>query len=465
MTPAFFQKISRMVRQAALATVVIIVTPTLATSAPEPQLFAPNAKGFSLDNGLEVVVLPDRRVPIATHMLWYRVGAADEKPGVSGIAHFLEHLMFKGTKARPDGEFSKIVAGLGGQENAFTSQDYTGYFQRVAKEHLGLMMEMEADRMRGLILDDAAVLTERDVILEERRSRVDNEPGGLLSEALSAAFYQSHPYGTPIIGWEHEMRVLDRTDALEFYNQFYAPENAILVVAGDVTVDEVRTLAEQTYGKLEGRGTRLARERPQEPPVLVERRVILKDARVRQPTLQQAYLVPSYTNAKPGEAEALDLLSEIVGGGSTSRLYRALVIDKKVAASVGSWYQSTALDATRFGFYGSPSDGVALEDLETEIETVVADIVENGVTQEDVDRTRNALLADVIYAQDSQVSLARAFGAGLSSGATIKDIQEWPRDIMSVTPEDIQAVARKYLNPDLATTGYLLPADEEDDRS
>ncbi len=447
---------------AALWLAAMVPSATSAASEAEPPLFAPNAESFVLDNGLQVVVIPDRRVPVVTHMLWYRAGAADEPPGVSGIAHFLEHLLFKGTEAHPDGEFSKIVAEIGGRENAFTAQDYTGYFQRVAKQHLGQMMAMEADRMKNLVLLEEDVATERKVILEERRQRIENEPGGILSEALTAAFYKSHPYGTPIIGWEHEMEQLDREDALAFYQQFYAPEKAILVVAGDVAAEEVRDLAESTYGKIARVSDTFVRSRPKEPDHRTERRVVLSDERVRQPSLQQAYLVPSYATADDGEAEALDLLAEIIGGGTTSRFYQALVVDRKIAASAGAWYQSTALDKTRFGVYGTPSEGHTLEDLETALEVEIAEIVENGVTEEEVTRVRNAMLADAIYAQDSQVTLARVFGAALTSGSTVKDVQEWPRRIMSITPADIQAVARRYLTPETAATGYLLPANAED---
>ena len=271
-------------------------------------------------------------------MVWYKVGSADEQPGKSGIAHFLEHLMFKGTTLHPAGDFSARVSEIGGNENAFTTTDYTVFHQNVAKEQLGLMMAYEADRMANLVLTDEAVLPERQVILEERRSRTDNDPGAQLGEAVSAALYENSHYGIPVIGWEHEMAQLDRADAVAFYNRYYTPNNAVLVVAGDVTADEVKSLAEATYGKLPRRAEPPPRVRAREPEPLAARTVTLSDARVTQPSLRRSYLVPSYGTAVGNEAEALDVLSEIFGGGTTSLLYRQLVIEKGVATSAGAGY-------------------------------------------------------------------------------------------------------------------------------
>ncbi|MDP4593178.1 MAG: insulinase family protein, partial [Beijerinckiaceae bacterium] len=215
---------------------------------------APGLAQFKLDNGLEVLVIPDHRAPVVTHMIWYRNGSADDPLMKSGIAHFLEHLMFKGTHKHPKGEFSDMVAELGGQENAFTSYDFTAYYQRVPKEHLQVMMDFEADRMSNLVLTDEIVAPERDVVLEERRMRTDNDPGQQLGEEMNAALYAHHPYGTPIIGWNHEIEQLGRQDALDYYGRFYTPENAILIVAGDVDEASVRSLAEATYGKIPARG-------------------------------------------------------------------------------------------------------------------------------------------------------------------------------------------------------------------
>jgi zinc protease len=343
-----------------IATAIATATAALAQRPAKDEPQGPQISNYTLKNGLEVVVIPDHRTPVVTHMIWYRVGSADEDLGRSGLAHFLEHLMFKGTARNPKGKFSETLAVLGGQENAFTSQDYTAYFQRVAKEHLPSVMEFEADRMTGLVLTDDNVLPERDVVLEERRSRTDNDPGAQLAEAAQAALFVNHPYGKPIIGWEHEIRALNREQALEFYKRFYAPNNAILVVAGDVTGEQVKTLAEKFYGGIARRDDIKDRVRPIEPEPRAHRRVSLADARVQQPSLSRNYLAPSYRNGKPGEAEAMDILAHILGSGSNSRLNRALVMDKAIAVSAGAYYSGTAYDLARFGVYASPKPGTSL---------------------------------------------------------------------------------------------------------
>src|SRR6187402_1899446 len=277
---------------------------------------------YKLANGLELVVIPDHRAPVVTHMIWYKVGSADETAGKSGLAHFLEHLMFKGTDKNPSGRFSQVVATIGGQENAFTSADYTGYFQRVPRDQLKAMMEFEADRMTGLELTDDVVRPELNVVLEEQNMRVANNPAARLGEQMDAALYLNHPYGRPVIGWRHEIEQLDREGALEFYRRFYAPNNAILVVAGDVTAAEVRTMAEETYGKVPRFAEIKPRLRPQEPVQQAARTVTLADPRVTQPSISRYYLAPSSLKARPGESEALDVLAHILGRGSNSRLYQ-----------------------------------------------------------------------------------------------------------------------------------------------
>src|ERR671910_108708 len=324
----------------------------------------PDVSSFVLDNGLDVVVVPDRRVPVVTHMIWYRNGSADDPLGQSGIAHFLEHLMFKGTDRHPAGEFSQVVSALGGQENAFTSFDYTAYFQRVAREHLETMMGFEADRMTGLVLDEAVVGPERDVVLEERRMRVETDPAAQLSEAMAAALFVHHPYGTPIIGWMHEIEGLNREHALTYYRRFYTPENAILVVAGDVAPDEVRRLAESTYGRVAPQGARPARFRPREPDPRAARHLAVADPKVEQPTLQRLYLVPSSRTGEGRDSAALELLAEMLGGGPTSYFYRKLVMERGVAVNAGAWYMGSSIDDTRFSVYAVPSQGVSLEALE-----------------------------------------------------------------------------------------------------
>lgn len=421
----------------------------------QAERFAPNITTFTLNNGMQVVVIPDHRAPVITHMVWYKVGAADEPVGKTGVAHFLEHLLFKGTKAHPKGEFSRMVALRGGEENAFTSSDYTGYYQRMAKEHLPLVMELESDRMANLVLDEKEVAAERDVVMEERRSRVDNDPGSQLSEELLAALYRVHPYGRPVIGWEHEIMALNRKDALEVYNTYYTPNNAVLVVAGDVLPDDVRTLAEKTYGKLARRAEPGARVRPAEPPQRGARRVTIASPRVQQPVLQRYYDVPSYATAKPGVAEALDLLAEILGGGSTSRFYRELVVNQKIATSAGSWYAGNALDNGRFGFYAVPGEGVTLATVERELDLQLKHIADEGIAQAELDRARASMIASAVYSQDSQFALARIFGEALMTGLSVEDVQDWPERIAKVTPEDVRAAAM-LLKPEASVTGELV---------
>jgi len=417
----------------------------------------PNVSTFKLANGLEVVVVPDRRTPVVTHMLWYKVGSADETPGKSGLAHFLEHLMFKGTSKHPAGEFSKTVLRVGGNENAFTSTDYTGYFQRVPREQLPRMMEFEADRMTGLILKDENVLPERDVVLEEFNMRVANNPDARLTQQILAALYLNHPYGRPVIGWRQEIEKLDREDALEFYKRFYAPNNAILVIAGDVEPKDIRPMVERTYGDIPAQPAISAhRVRPQEPVPEAPRTVTLSDPRVEQTSVRRYYLVPSANTAAAGESPALDVLAQLIGSGANSYLYRALVIDRQLAVSAGAGYQGTALDATQFVISVSPKPGVEFSQIEQVIDSVIADVAQNPARSEDLERVKTQLIAEAIYAQDNQATLARWYGGALTSGLSIDDIRAWPDRIRAVTAEQISDVAQKWLDKKRSVTGYLI---------
>ena len=411
---------------------------------------------YKLANGLELVVIPDHRAPVVTHMIWYKVGSADETAGKSGLAHFLEHLMFKGTAAHPTGQFSEVVAHMGGQENAFTTDDYTGYFQRVPSNDLKTVMSFEADRMTGLQLTDNVVLPELQVILEEQNQRVGNNPRARLSEQIAAALYLNSPYGRPVIGWRHEMEKLTRDDAIGFYRRFYGPNDAVVVIAGDVTPEAALKLAEDTYGKVAPRASIAPRVRPQEPKPVAARTLTLADPRVEMPVLQRDYLVPSFHTAKPGQSEALEVLAHVLGSGSNSRLYRALVVDQKIAVAAGSWYESSALDDSRFGVYGSPKDGVTLPQLETAIDGVIAEIASKGITAEELDRTKTRLIADAVYAHDSQASMARWYGSALTTGATVDDVTHWPDRIRKVTADEVQGAARLWLDKRRSVTGYLI---------
>jgi zinc protease len=422
---------------------------------------AEEVTSFTLDNGLEVVVIEDHRAPVVTHMVWYKVGAADEPPGRSGIAHFLEHLMFKGTDTVPSGAFSDTVSAQGGRDNAFTSWDYTAYFQRVAADRLDLMMELEADRMRNLRLTEADVATERQVVLEERSQRTDNDPGALFGEQRRAAQYHNHRYGIPIIGWRHEIEALSREDALDFYRTFYAPNNAILVVAGDVTPEEVRALAETHYGPLAPTPGLEARQRPSEPPQLAERRITLADPRVAQPYVVRTYLAPERNPGAQDEAAALTVLAELLGGsGNSSVLAKALTFEDAKATYVSAFYDGTALDATTFGLVIVPVPGVSLDEAEAALDAALADFLADGIDPAAFARIKTQIRAAQIYARDDSDRLARRYGEALTTGLTISDIEAWPEALDAVTPEQVMAAARAVFDRRNAVTGHLVQSQE-----
>jgi zinc protease len=435
-----------------------VLLPTFAGSAIAQTNGKPQPPAsFTLQNGMQVVVIPDHRTPVVTQMIWYKVGSADETPGKSGLAHFLEHLMFKGTSKHPAGEFSKTVLTIGGNENAFTSTDYTGYFQRVPRDQLARMMEFEADRMTGLILQDENVLPERDVVLEEFNMRVANNPDARLTEQMMAALYLNHPYGRPVIGWRQEIEKLDREDALAFYKRFYAPNNAILIIAGDVEAAEVRPLVEKFYGPIPAQPAIPARRvRPQEPVPAAPRTVTLSDPRVEQTSLRRYYLVPSSATAAAGESAALDVLAQLMGSGSNSYLYRSLVIDKQLAISAGAGYQGTSLDPTQFQISVSPKPGVEFPLVEQAIDAVIADLAQNPPRAEDLERVKTQLIAEAVYAQDNQATMARWYGGALTSGLSIEDIRSWPDRIRAVTGEQVRDAAQKWLDKKRSVTGYLI---------
>ena len=438
-----------------LALFLVLSSPA-AVRTPVEASPGPQISHFTLENGLEVVVIPDHRTPVVTHMVWYKVGSADETAGKTGLAHFLEHLMFKGTEKNPMGLFSQTVATIGGQENAFTSSDYTGYFQRTSREHLKTLMEFEADRMTGLTLGEEEVRPELAVVLEEQNMRVANNPGARLEIQMDAELYLNQPYHHPVIGWRNEIEALTREDALAFYRRFYTPNDAVLVVAGDVTAEEVKTLAEETYGKVKPVTEIGPRVRPQEPVPEAPRTVTLSDQRVAQPSLQRFYLVPSYASAKPGDSEALDVLAHILGHGSNSRLYQELVVDRGVAVNAGAGYDGTSLDATKLRISASPKPGTSLAQLEDAVDSVIAEVIEKGVSAEELDRSKNRMIADAVYAQDNQGTLARWYGAALTTGSSVKDIETWPDRIRAVTAEQVQDAARRWFDKRRSVTGYLV---------
>ncbi|MCA0041883.1 M16 family metallopeptidase [Celeribacter litoreus] len=435
---------------------------TAALIAMASPAVAADVSHFTLDNGMEVVVLEDHRAPVVAHTVWYKVGAADEPMGKSGIAHFLEHLMFKGTDDLAAGELSETVTLNGGSDNAFTSWDYTAYYQRVAADRLGLMMEMEADRMRDLEMTEQDVTTERQVVLEERNQRTDNDPGALFAEQRRAAQYLNHPYGVPIIGWRHEMEQLNRDDAFEFYHRYYAPNNAILVVAGDVEPDEVFELAKTYYGPLEPTPDLAPRVRPQEPPQLAERRMTMTDPRVAQPYIMRTYLAQERDPGAQEEAAALVFLAELLGGNSTtSYLAQKLAFEDPKAIYVGAYYDGTSIDDGTFGLIMVPTPELSLEEAEAALDATLASFLEDGVDLEEFESLKTRLRAGRIYAEDNIEGLARQYGQELAIGLSLDDVESWPDILQAVTPDDVMVAAQEVFARRNAVTGWLMPETNE----
>lgn len=435
---------------AALISLLVFAASAYARELPRPET-------FTLRNGLQVVVITDRRAPVVTHMVWYRVGSADEPRGYSGIAHFFEHLMFKGTRDIAPGEFSRTIARNGGDDNAFTNWDYTAYYERIARDRLELVMRMEADRMRNLRFSDETFRSERDVIAEERRQRIDNNPGAVLGERMRAMLWPHHPYGTPVIGWLHEINALDRETALRFYRTWYAPNNAILVVAGDVDAAELRPLAERYYGRLRPTRDLPARNWVSDPPNVGPMRVTHRDEKVRQPSVSRMYRAISYGTDEGRQAHALDVAIEILGGSETSRLYRALVEDQRIAVSAGASANTSGLGGGSVSVYATPAEGVSVETVETAMDRVIAEYLRDGPTETELVRARSSLSASAIYARDSQQTLANIYGASLAQGESIDDVVTWADDVAAVTRDEVMTMARQTLDMNASVTGWLMP--------
>ena len=411
---------------------------------------------FELDNGMQVVVVEDHRAAVVQHMVWYRVGSADEPAGSSGVAHFLEHLLFKATDNMEEGELSRTVARNGGRDNAFTSFDYTAYFQRVASDRLGLMMRMEADRMRNISLTEENIVTERRVIIEERKQRTENSPRALFGEQMRAAQYLNHRYGVPIIGWMHEMETLDMEAAISFYDTYYAPNNAILVVTGDVTPQEVRALAEQHYGVIPANPDLPDRVRAQEPPQNSERRLVYRDERVAQPYVRRSYIAQERDPGAQETAAALVFLNEILGGGTNSFLANELQFDNQIATYSGSFYSSVSLDDTTFNFIVVPQAGVSLQQAEDALDAALEKFLSEGFDTDKLERIKFQLRASEIYARDSADGVGNRYGRALTSGLTVDDVLAWPDILQAVTEEDIMQAARDLFNRRASVTGWIM---------
>jgi zinc protease len=446
--------------RALLTALILTALPRVAFAAPDapsPQVQGEQGKSFqfSLTNGMQVLVIPDHRAPVVTQMLWFKVGGVDDPPGISGLAHFFEHMMFRGTKAVPGDLYAQTIAKNGGEENAFTTHDFTAFYEQIASDRLKLAMDLEADRLANLDLSDNNVTTERDVVLEERRMRVENNPQALTTEQMSAALHLSHPYGRPVLGWPEEVRHIDRVSAQDFYKHHYAPNNATLIVAGDVTPDQVRVMAQSVYGKVAARPLQ-PRAEFAEPPRLTETRMTVVRPDVQVPLFLRSYRVPSYAQAAPGQAESFEALAQIMGGDQTAALYRILVEEKKLATDAGCSYDGYARDAAEFTLYAVPRPGVSLETLEKAVDEVIQGFTTAQAKPSDLIRAKTGLVASVTYRQDSQFSMASAYGQALMIGLTVDDVNEWPTRIRAVNAANVQKAAQGLLRRN-AVTAYLQP--------
>lgn len=421
-----------------------------------PDTLFPNIETFKLENGMEVAVIPDKRATTITHMVWYRVGSADEASGKGGIAHFLEHLLFKGTEKFPNNAIDTTVKRVGGNHNAFTSYDYTAYFQKVTRDHLPLMMEIEADRMMNVDFTVEDVDVERKVVLEERARGIETSPNAQLGAAMGLAMWKNHPYRRPIIGWRHELEALSYEDVRAFYELYYTPANAILVVSGNVSIEEVRALAIKFYGPLKNRAPAYQPQRPTEPDDLFLRQEItVRHPQVTNESVSISFRIPSYRTGKPGDYEVLDMLSEILSGTTRSRIYKDFVVDRQIATSAGAYAGSSSRDDTEFTLYATPKGDVTLEEMEAELLAVIEKVASEGVTEEELRRARNRLFANVIYAQDSASGLANLMGRTLVVGSTLEDIRSWPNRMRAVNAQAVQDVAKRFFNPETAVVGLL----------
>lgn len=422
------------------------------------------AQEFTLDNGLQVVVIPNHRAPVVTSMLWMKVGAADEMAGASGMAHYFEHLMFKGTQKMQAGDFSKTVKMLGGQDNAFTSQDYTAYFQSIAVDNLPRMLEMEADRLVNLAPPAEHYASEKQVVIEERRQRTDNDPRAKFGEQMNSALFVNHPYGTPVIGWMAEIEKYEWPDVKIFYDTWYAPNNAVLIVSGDITADQLRPMAQKYFGKIPAKKIP-ARKRPEVPPALGKTVVTVQDKSVHQSLYQKLFIAPSAAKSKT-ESLALQVLSEILSGGPSTRFYKSVVIEQKKATDVYFGYNPVALDYGTISIGGTPAANVSPEELGDAFDAEIRKVIENGVDEDEVKDAIQRLRDQSVFARDSLTGPAMLFGMALTTGHSVRDVEYWSDDIAAITAQQVQEAARKYLDERSPwvrppVTGYLLPAPAE----
>jgi zinc protease len=430
-----------------------------APPVPAPAAEALATETFTLSNGMEVIVIPNHRVPAVSHMLWFRIGAADDPPGKSGLAHYHEHMMFQGTSKLKPGEYADVIARHGGQQNAFTGSDVTSYYVNIAKSELPMAMELEADRIRGLKPSDEGAEKEKQVIIEERRSRVENNPEALLSEQMNAALFRHHPYRVPVIGWMHEMEKLSKDDVLKFHRTWYHPNNALLIVSGDITAAELRPLAEKYYGNLPRKAVP-ERRWTAEPPQNAPRQVTLYHTNVKQPLWGRSYMAPSLAYGDKSQAMPLFVLSQLLGGGKTSHLYRTLVVEQKLASSVDVDYSGFSLGPAQFSITIVPETGVAMQTLEKAVDKEIAGVQNALLAAKDLQRAKTLLRAESTFARDGLTSMARIMGWIRMAGLDKDYFQRWPELIDAVTLDQVNASAKTTLKIEQSVTGWLLPQTE-----
>lgn len=418
--------------------------------------YAEPAKEFYLENGMKIIVKEDHRTPVAVHMVWYRVGSMDEMNGTTGVAHVLEHMMFKGTSKYPEGSLSKTVAKLGGKDNAFTNTDYTAYFQQIPGNSLEKMMEMEADRMNNLQFKDADFKKEIRVVMEERRWRTDDQPEGRVGEALRATAFSVHPYRHPIIGWMNDLQNMTVGDVRSWYERWYAPNNATMVVVGDVYAMTVKNMAEKHFGSI--RPKKIVPVKPQTEPEQLGPKRVAVSAPAENPMVVLAYKVPALRDVKKDdEVYALDVLASVLDGYDNARLSASLVRKEQVALSVETDYSALSRGPALFMLQGVPAKGVTVEELEKRLRREVADIAENGISVQELQRVKMQLVSSQIYKRDSMFGQAMEIGILEMTGIGQKQIDYIIEKLKEVTPQQVQWVAQKYFSDDSLTVATLVP--------
>jgi zinc protease len=410
----------------------------------------------TLPNGLKVIVQEDHRAPVVVQQIWYKVGSMDERTGVTGVAHVLEHLMFKGTHAVPMGEFSRRIAAAGGRENAFTSNDYTAYFQQLHKSRLPLAMQLESDRMRNLNLTAAEFGKEIKVVMEERRMRTDDEPHALLQEKMMAAIYQEHPYQHPVIGWMSDLEVLTVNDAKAWYDRWYAPNNATLVIAGDVKAADVFALAQRYYGPIPKR-VQPPRRNFTEPQQAGIKRLVVK-APAELPQLVMSYHAPVLHNPEQDwKPYALEILAGVLDGSESARINKHLVREQQIASAAGAGYDSTSRGPSLFTLEATPSQGKTVADVELALRQEIALLVQDGVSEDELNRVKAQVMAAEVYKRDSVFYQAMQIGQMESIGLSYKAIPVMLKKLQAVTAEQVQQVAKEFLQDDNLTVAVLDP--------